>query len=524
MAGCRPLFAFGGVVLEIRRSAGILMPLSALPSPHGIGTLGKSAYKFVDFLFDANQSWWQILPVGPTSYGDSPYQSFSAFAGNPYYIDLDMLVEDGLLKKNEIKDSDFGTDTSLIDYAKLYKNRFTVLRRAKERGIERDRAELNKFREENFSWLFDYALFMALKYHFDMKPWTEWEDEDIKFHRPEAIKKYSEMLSDDIEFFEYLQFLFMKQWRKLRAYAKERGIGIIGDIPIYVALDSADVWGNSEFFELDENNLPVEVAGVPPDYFCEDGQLWGNPLYDWERMKADGYGWWIRRIDGALKLYDVLRIDHFRGFESYWAVPYGEKTARKGQWKKGPGIDFVHVLTSWFAGTQFIAEDLGVMTDGVRQLLKDSGLPGMKVLEFAFTSTDPSEHLPHTYTRNSVCYVATHDNATLKEWQENEKEKNIKYAKEYLGYSKDEGLNWCFIRNGMASVSDLFIVQIQDYLNLGSAFRTNKPGILGGNWQWRLNPSLINKQLIKKISRMTKIYGRGNVFLEAYKNLEMKEK
>lgn len=491
------------------------MPVSALPSPYGIGTLGKAAYDFVDFLFEANQSWWQMLPVGPTSYGDSPYQSFSSLAGNPYFIDLDMLIEDGLLKKSELKGIDFGTDPSRVDYEKIYNNRFVVLKKVAERGIPRDREAFDAFVKENESWLPDYALFMALKYHFGMKAWTEWEDKAIRLHEEAAVNAYSEELCSEIEFFEYLQYLFFEQWNKLREYAKEKGIGIIGDMPIYVAMDSADVWANPHYFQLDEENVPIEVAGVPPDYFSEDGQLWGNPLYDWDKMKEDGYGWWIRRVDGATKLYDVLRIDHFRGFESYWAVPYGEETAKNGHWIKGPDMDFVGVLTSWFSGTQFIAEDLGFLTQEVADLLKNSGLPGMKVLQFAFDSREPSNYLPHTYNNNCVCYAGTHDNATVMSWKNEADPDDIAYAYEYLGLNEEEGFNWGILRGGLSSVSDLFVAQMQDYLGLGSEARMNTPGIPSGNWQWRLEDGMITPELTEKIARFARNYGRSNSVWQA---------
>ena len=486
------------------------MPISALHSPYGIGTLGKAAYEFVDFLFNANQSYWQMLPLGPTSYGDSPYQSFSSFAGNPYYIDLDMLVEDGLLLKEEIKSKLFGSDSGKIDYEAIYNNRFSVLHKAFERGMAANTQEFFTFVSDNSEWLTDYSLFMALKYHFDMKPWTEWEDENIRLRKDDAIRYYTALLNDDIKFFQYIQFLFYKQWNALRAYAKEKGIGIIGDIPIYVALDSADVWANPGCFQLDSENRPIEVAGVPPDCFSADGQLWGNPLYDWDAMKQDGYGWWIRRIAGATVLYDVIRIDHFRGFESYWAVPADATTAKDGRWVKGPGMDFVGVMTSWFSNIQFIAEDLGYLTQEVRDLLRDSGLPGMKVLEFAFDSREPSNYLPHTYTENCICYVGTHDNAPILAWKDEADKEDVKFAIEYLGLNDEEGFSTGIIRGGMSSVSKLFITQMQDYLGLGVESRMNVPGIVGGNWQWRLKKRMLTKKLASQMARCAFIYGRSN--------------
>jgi len=330
----------------IERSSGILMPISSLPSPHGIGTMGKAAYDFADFLAAAGQKYWQLLPLGPTSYGDSPYQSFSSFAGNPYFIDLDLLVKDKLLTRAEVNACDWGDDPRYVDYGKIYASRFTLLEKAKMRGFTRDREAVTAFERENERWLPNYALFMALKRHFGMKSWTEWDDEDIRCRTSgEVIERYRAELREDVELFTYIQFLFFRQWEALKAYIHSLGIRIIGDLPIYVAMDSADVWAEPEMFQLDEHNVPTEVSGVPPDCFSEDGQLWGNPLYNYEAMAKDGFGWWIRRIGGAQKLYDVIRIDHFRGFESYWAIPYGETTAKNGRWVKGPGMSLVGVLT-----------------------------------------------------------------------------------------------------------------------------------------------------------------------------------
>ncbi len=484
------------------------MPIASLPSNYGIGTLGEAAYKFVDFLHDAGQSWWQILPVGPTSYGDSPYQSFSTFAGNPYFIDLDMLVEDGLLKKSDLVGIDFGDDAGRIDYEKIYNTRFDILRKAVANSAGKADPDYIKFYSENQKWLSEYALFMALKEHFSMKSWIEWEDRDIRLHKASAVDKYKNSLCDEIFFYEYLQYLFYKQWDALRDYAKEKDVGIIGDIPIYVALDSADVWSDPREFQLDENNLPTAVAGVPPDYFSEDGQLWGNPLYNWDYMKSDGYGWWIRRIEGAGKLYDIIRIDHFRGFESYWAVPYGDKTAVNGEWVKGPGMDFVSVLRNWFWNISFIAEDLGILTDDVRALLRDSTFPGMKVLEFAFDSKEASDYLPYMYEKNSVCYAGTHDNDTLLGWIATANRDDIACAKDYLNVERDEDLPAAIIRAGMASCANLFVAGIWDYLELPSSARINVPGTLGGNWQWRLSADDLTTELAEKIAKMAKIYGR----------------
>lgn len=497
--------------MKIKRSSGVLMAVSSLPSPYGIGTLGKAAYDFIDFLFESGQTYWQMLPLGPTSYGDSPYQSFSSFAGNPYFIDLGFLVEDGLLERSDIAGIDFGKDELSVDYEKIYQNRFVVLYKAYKNGAERDCEKFSAFKNENDQWLSEYAMFMAAKEKFCMKPWTKWDDTDLRLHKPEALERLKNERGDRIEFYKYIQFLFFTQWSELREYAEKKGIGIIGDIPIYVPLDSADVWSEPSQFQLNEDNIPTKVAGVPPDYFAKDGQLWGNPLYDWETMKKDGYGWWIRRIAGAAKLYDVIRLDHFRGFESYFAIPYGAENARVGEWLKGPGMDFVKTITSWFSDIQFIAEDLGFLTPEVINLLNESGLPGMKVLEFAFDWREPSNYLPHTYTKNCVCYIGTHDNTTILGWRNEADEKDLEMAKTYLGLGDEEGFVWGFIRGGMTSVSDLFIMQMQDILELTEKARMNVPGTVGGNWQWRTDNSYRkNKLIIDRLAELTRISGRSN--------------
>ena len=489
------------------RASGILLPISALPSPYGIGTLGKAAYAFADFLHAAGQRYWQLLPLGPTSYGDSPYQSFSTFAGNPYFIDLDLLAEEGLLDKEDLAAADWGNDPRYVDYGKIYEVRFDVLRRAFLRGRERDREAVERFQAEN-PWLKNYALYMAVKAHFGMKSWLEWPDEAIRVRAPEAVARYEKELAEDVAFYTYLQYLFFKQWGELREYIHSLGIRIIGDLPIYVAMDSADVWAEPEFFQLGEGNIPTEVSGVPPDYFSADGQLWGNPLYDYDRMRQDGFGWWIRRVEGASRLFAVIRLDHVRGLESYWAVPYGAETAREGRWRKGPGMDLVGVLTQWFHGLDIIAEDLGFLTPDVHQLLRDSGLPGMKVLEFAFDAREPSNYLPHTYERNCVCYVGTHDNETVMQWREQADRADVTFARKYLGLNEAEGFHWGMIRGGMSSVADTFVAQMQDYLGLGAEGRMNTPGTLGNNWRWRLLPGEASPALARKIRRYAHMYGR----------------
>lgn len=493
----------------MKRSCGILLPISSLPSPHGIGTLGRAAYDFVDFLARAGQSWWQILPVGPTGYGDSPYQSFSTFAGNPYFIDLDMLCADGLLTAREVECSGMEDSSPYVDYGRIYRCRFPLLETAARRCREKFGDKVDAFALENRDWIDDYALFMALKRRFGMAAWTQWPDEDIRLRRCGACERMRQELKDDVDFFVCCQYLFFTQWRALRSYARSRGVGLIGDLPIYVAMDSADVWSCPENFLLDEDNVPAAVAGVPPDYFSADGQLWGNPLYDWEKMSRSGYSWWLRRAGAAAELFDAVRIDHFRGFESFWAVPYGQTTARDGSWMKGPGLEFVSLLKSTYPSTLFIAEDLGYLTDGVRELLKSSGLPGMKVLEFAFDSREESDYLPHTYPSGCVCYTGTHDNAPLAAWLEEIPAADRDYAREYLGLSFGEGMVWGLLRGGLGSVAELFIAQMQDYLCLGPDSRMNTPGTLSGNWRWRLLPGQLTSELAEKILKKAQIYGRS---------------
>ena len=488
------------------RKSGILMHITSLPSPYGVGTMGKQAYEFVDFLKKAGQSYWQLLPLTPTGYGDSPYQSCSTFAGNHYLIDLDMLVEEGLLEKSEIEHINWGGDPSRTDFGSLYNNRLNVLRKAYARFQGGD--VFDAFCRENSSWLPDFALFMALKDSKQGKPWYQWESQ-LKRRDPDAIWQARQSLKEQIRFYYFVQYLFDKQWTALRAYAHENDIRIIGDVPIYVPLDSADVWSNPELFELDEQLDPIAVAGCPPDSFNEDGQLWGNPLYRWDLHDQEGYGWWIRRMAAAGTRYDVVRIDHFRGFESYWAVPYGDPTARGGKWIQGPGMRFVNAMRKGLPQVEMIAEDLGFMTQEVKDLRDASGYPGMKVLEFAFDSREPSDYLPHTYTQNTVCYTGTHDNLTMRQWFDTADQAAVDYAIEYMNLSEQEGLVWGVIRTAMASVSDTCVVPMQDYLDLGAEGRMNFPGTQGShNWTWRAKAGYISDALAEKILRMTKLYGR----------------
>ncbi|MBQ0038426.1 MAG: 4-alpha-glucanotransferase [Clostridiales bacterium] len=491
----------------MKRSCGILMPISSLPSPYGIGTFGKAAYDFVDFLHAAGQRCWQVLPMGPISYGNSPYQSFSSYAGNPYYIDPELLMEDGLLTKAEVECVDWGDDSQRVDYGKLYEHRFAMLEQAKRRGWQRDKEKVAAFARKNEGWLPDYALFMACKRHFGMKAWTQWPDEKLRLRDEETVEAYRAALREDVELFTYIQYLFFQQWKALRDYIHSRDIQIIGDVPIYVAMDSADVWTEPEFFQLTEQCVPTAVAGVPPDYFSADGQLWGNPLYRWDRMEADGFGWWIRRIDAAHRMYDMIRIDHFRAFDEYWSVPYGDTTAQNGHWCKGPGMALIKVLSGWFYQLQFIAEDLCAPSPGVQKLLEDSGWPGMRVLEFAFAPQGGSRYLPHAYDADCVCYTGTHDNAPLALWLQEGDAAEIAFAGKYLGLERREDLHWGVIRSGMGSVASLFVAQMQDYLGLPC--RMNTPGTLGGNWQWRLRPGELTDALAKKLRGMAELYDRA---------------
>ena len=483
------------------------MPISSLPSPYGIGTFGKAAYDFADFLHAAGQGYWQLLPLGPTSYGDSPYQSFSTFAGNPYFIDLDLLIKDKLLTRKEVTSCAWGSEPRYVDYGKIYESRFALLERAKARGWERDREAVAVFEAENSRWLPDYALFMALKRHFGMKSWTEWPDEGARLHKTDALERYRAELRGDVELFTYIQFLFFRQWSALKSYINGLGIRIIGDIPIYVAMDSSDVWSEPEKFQLDERNVPVEVSGVPPDYFSADGQLWGNPLYDYEAMQKDGFEWWIRRIGGAAKLYDVIRIDHFRGFESYYSIPAGNKTAAGGHWEKGPDRDFINAMHENLGEGGIIAEDLGYLTLEVKAMLSASGYPGMKIMQFAFDSRESGNYLPHTYHRNSVVYTGTHDNVTAEGWRTNASAEDVAYACRYLRCQPEE-LTEAMICACLASVSDTAVIPLADWLHLGSEARINTPSTQGSNWQWRLACPL-PEALAGHIAQLTVLYERA---------------
>ncbi|MDR3755782.1 MULTISPECIES: 4-alpha-glucanotransferase [Enterocloster] len=498
----------------MRRESGILLSVASLPSRYGIGCFSKEAYEFVDQLKAAGQSYWQILPLGPTSYGDSPYQSFSTFAGNPYYISLENLIDEGLLTREECEAADLGDDAGLVDYEKLYENRFPLLRKAYERSGAGNDPEFLRFKAENAWWLDDYALYMAVKARFDQAAWTQWA-KDIRLRWQNALDYYRRELYFDIEFHQYLQYLFMSQWNRLKAYANSRGIRIVGDIPIYVALDSADAWASPELFQLDENNAPQAVAGCPPDGFSATGQLWGNPLYRWDYHRQTGYGWWIKRLSYCYRLYDVVRIDHFRGFDQYFSIPAGAENAVGGHWEQGPGIELFRRVKEALGDKEIIAEDLGYVTDSVRRLVAETGYPGMKVLEFAFDSRDSgcaSDYLPHNYPENCVAYTGTHDNETIAGWFESIKPEEQKLARDYLcdHYTPVEELHLPFISLVMRSQARMCIIPLQDYLGLGNDCRINTPSTVGENWRWRLVPGQMSEAVTEEIGMVTRRYGRWN--------------
>ena len=493
------------------RSSGILFHPTSLPGKYGIGTLGKEAYAFIDFLKKSRQKLWQIFPLGPTGYGDSPYQSFSSFAGNPYLIDFDLLIEAHLLSEEDLRDVFFGDNEEYIDYGAIYNQKYPLLRKAYENFKSSDNHEMREnfehFKRENASWLNDYSLYISLKNHFNGLPWNEWAH-DIKNREHGAMEHYKNELADDIEYHNFIQFLFFKQWGDVKRYANENGIKIIGDIPIFVAADSSDAWANPEIFLFDEERKPVKVAGVPPDYFSATGQLWGNPLYNWQKLKETNYSWWVERVRANLSTCDIIRIDHFRGFEAYWAVPYGDDTAINGQWEPGPGIDLFNAIKSQLGELPIIAEDLGLMTQGVIDLREATGFPGMKILGFAFDSGEENDYLPHTYTKNCVVYTGTHDNDTLIGWFQKAKEEDRQFARDYLNSRSDDEVHWDAIRGAWSSVANMAISPVQDFLGLGSEARINTPGVAAGNWQWRLKHGVLTDELAERIAKLTRVYSR----------------
>lgn len=519
------------------RECGMLLPIASLPSRYGIGAFSKEAYEFVDTLKAAGQSCWQILPLGPTGYGDSPYQPFSAFAGNPYFIDLDRLVEEGLLTLEECEAVDFGEDPRKVWYDKIYEGRFPLLRKAyerfkgtlacedggaaegnagaaAERGAAENTAAVEMVHDMAARLLGDetreYCFYMAVKNHFGEQSWNLW-DEDIRMRRPEAVARWRQELTDDIGFYEFQQIKFEEQWERLKGYANSQGIRLVGDIPIYVAFDGADSWAHPELFQFDEKNEPVAVAGCPPDAFAATGQLWGNPLYNWEYHRQTGYDWWMKRMAYSFKLYDQVRVDHFRGFDAYYSIPYGDPTAEFGHWEPGPGIEIFRRMQEVFGKKlPIIAEDLGFLTPSVRKLLTDTGFPGMKVLEFAFNSKEESDYLPYNYNSNCVVYTGTHDNDTLVGWYKHMEIEDKEFSMAYLG-SEDTPLakiHWDFIRLALSSVARLAVIPVQDYLGLGSEARVNEPSTLGKNWRWRMLQDELDGHTIRKCRRLAKIYGR----------------
>ncbi len=485
------------------------MHITSLPGKYGIGTLGNQAYKFVDFLRKSGQTYWQILPIGPTGYGDSPYQSFSTYAGNPYLIDLEILCDKNLIDRSYLDSINWGDDYFNIDFEKIYLNKLNVLRKVYNKFKEGNTDEFCEFIDKNKFWLKDYALFMAVKQHFNMVSWQQWPDESIKNRKEDSIIEYSNKLADEINFFMFVQFLFYSQWNRLKSYANSLGIKIIGDVPIYVGLDSSDVWANPQIFCLDEQKRPTIIAGCPPDDFSPKGQLWGNPIYNWDYLRETDFDWWIKRIKWCLSIHDVVRIDHFRGFDSYYAIDYNSEDATKGQWLDGPGIKFFTCLKEKLDNLEIIAEDLGFLTQSVKSLLLLTGFPGMKILQFAFNpNQEENYYLPHNYSANSVVYTGTHDNDTIRGWFESCDENTIKHAIKYGALTNEEGLNWGMIRMAYSSISDLAIIPIQDFLNLGTDCRMNTPSTINGNWRFRLSEDMLTDKLASKINELTKLYGR----------------
>lgn len=488
------------------RKSGVLLAISSLPSKYGIGTFSKEAYDFVDFLEESGESLWQILPLGPTGYGDSPYQSFSTFAGNPYYIDLEEFIQKGWLTDKECSAYNYG-HPEYVEYEVIFKSRFKLLRMAFERSNVLEDEDYKSFVEENSFWLDDYALYMAIKDSMGGKSWLEWNKE-LKTRKPEAVNKAKKELKKDIDFYCFQQYYFAKQWAKLKGYANEKGIQIVGDLPIYVALDGSDTWANPKLFELDEDCNPINVAGCPPDCFTADGQLWGNPLYTWDYHKKTGYDWWMKRIGRCYKLYDIIRIDHFRGFDEYYSIKYGMENARIGEWKPGPGYELFDVMKKTFGKKPIIAEDLGFITDSVRKLVKKTGFPNMKILLFAFEDSAESEHLPYNYSKNMVAYTGTHDNDTVAGWWTTLNRKDKAFAKKYLQIRSPKEAPEKMVICCKQSPADTAICPMQDILGLGNEARMNLPSTVGTNWKWRLKADALTPELASKLRDMNRTYGR----------------
>lgn len=494
------------------RTSGILFPVSSLASKYGFGCFSKEAYDFIDFLKESGQSCWQILPLGPTGFGDSPYQPLSAFAGNPYFICLETLTDEGLLTREECDAQDFGNDLEKVDYGALYNNRYIILHKAYERFKEKRLVQDEEYKEflkkESF-WLEDYALYKALKEKYGGKSWLEWDAED-KERDVAALKQVKKAYADVIGFHYFMQYKFYEQWKKLHVYARKQGVDIIGDIPFYVAMDSADSWSHPEVFQFNSELEPEAVAGCPPDAFSATGQLWGNPVYDWAYQKKDGYTWWIQRIVRNYEMFDVLRIDHFHGFDEYYAIPYGEETAENGISHKGPGMNFFRILKKEIADVRIIAEDLGTITPSNEKLMKDVGFPGMKVLQYAFDWSESSCYLTYNHPKNCVVYTGTHDNTPTRDWVENLNDHDRIFVRQYIHSENTDfgGFVWDFIREAYRSAADLCIVPLQDYLVKGKEARINEPGTQGTNWQWRILPDFLSKELAGSIRELARIYGR----------------
>ena len=491
---------------ELTRGAGILMPVSSLPSKYGIGTLGKAAYDFVDDLVRAGQKYWQVLPIGPTSFGDSPYQSFSTYAGNPYFIDLDLLIEEGLLQRQEVETIRWYEKEDQVSYELLWEYRYSVLKAAFERSDHEKTKEYRDFMEREKDWISSYSLYMACKEHFGNREWLSWK-KDIRDRKMEALISYQVMMEKEIRFWEFVQYKFWQQWDRLHAYANEKGIQIIGDIPIYVALDSADVWVHPEQFLLDENHEPTVVAGCPPDAFSDEGQKWGNPIYDWERMEREDFAWWKKRIRAAARCYDVIRIDHFIGIVRYYKIPVNE-SAKKGSFAWGPGLKLLKALDESIGEAKIIAEDLGVLVPEVGEVLQKSGYPGMKVLEFAFDGKRENPYLPHNYPKNCVVYGGTHDNDTLEGYYDMLSKENRAYAMAYCQVKRKKKLTDAIIRIGYASVANTVIFQMQDILKKNNNARMNYPSTIGTNWRWRMKSQEFTTKKQKRLAKLANIYGR----------------